>query len=71
MDLQPFTVYYLRLFNNSGFKWFEDVSCPDPRLRGDDGRSQTFVIPAKAGISGDIYREFIGDNYPKYSIATI
>jgi hypothetical protein len=40
----------LRLFNNSIFECLEALTHLDPRLRGDDGGSHTFVIPAKAGI---------------------
>ena len=40
----------LRLFNNSVFEYLEALTYLDPRLRGDDGRLRTVVIPAKAGI---------------------
>jgi hypothetical protein len=40
----------LRLFNNSVFECLEGLTYLDPRLRGDDGRLLTVVIPAKAGI---------------------
>jgi len=42
----------LRLFNNSVFEFLEALTYLDPRLRGDDGRLHTVVIPAEAGIQG-------------------
>jgi hypothetical protein len=42
----------LRLFNNSIFVSLKALTRLDHRLRRDDGRSRTVVIPAKAGIQG-------------------
>jgi hypothetical protein len=43
-------MHNLTLFNNPFFACLEASRYLDPRLRGDDGRSLTYVIPAKAGI---------------------
>ncbi len=36
----------LRLFNSALFEYLQAMLHLDPRLRGDDGQPQTFVIPA-------------------------
>jgi hypothetical protein len=47
---QVFNIRKLRPFNNSALPFSQARSSVDPRLRGDDWRPHTIVIPAKAGI---------------------